>query len=228
MFHAPGSATGAPTHAVSFGLLRGRYDFARTSEEYNSEASIPVPIYFVSILIASPKSANDWPTTLVEGPSPRHHPLSGMSQRRARDRKLASIVAPAVARGACSSPPLLAPIPSPRHRASTSESIRSSAASSSNASPTVPALRPESTYFEGRWPAGQARLLARRQTRQTQIVFGLLCNREGCPVAVEVFEGNTADPRTVGAQIDKLRRRFALERVVLVARPRDAHRSAHP
>ena len=49
-----------------------------------------------------------------------------------------------------------------------------------------------------------------------QIEFGLLCDREGCPVAVEVFDGNTADPMTVGAQIDKLRRRFGLSRVVWV------------
>ena len=47
-------------------------------------------------------------------------------------------------------------------------------------------------------------------------MFGLLCNREGCPVAVEVFDGNTADPSTVGVHIEKLRRRFALSRVVLV------------
>ena len=47
-------------------------------------------------------------------------------------------------------------------------------------------------------------------------MFGLLCNREGCPVAVEVFDGNTADPNTVGVHIEKLRRRFALSRVVLV------------
>ena len=44
----------------------------------------------------------------------------------------------------------------------------------------------------------------------------LLCNREGCPVAVEVFDGNTADPHTVGVHIEKLRQRFALSRVVLV------------
>ena len=49
-----------------------------------------------------------------------------------------------------------------------------------------------------------------------QIEYGLLCNREGCPVAVEVFEGNTADPATVKVQIDKLTRRFGLKRVVMV------------
>ena len=49
-----------------------------------------------------------------------------------------------------------------------------------------------------------------------QIVYGLLCNRDGCPVAIEVFEGNTADPMTLAAQVEKLKARFALERVVLV------------
>jgi len=49
-----------------------------------------------------------------------------------------------------------------------------------------------------------------------QIVYGLLCAADGCPVAVEVFEGNTADPMTLSAQIDKLRKRFGLSRVVLV------------
>jgi transposase len=49
-----------------------------------------------------------------------------------------------------------------------------------------------------------------------QIVYGLLCNAEGCPVAIEVFEGNTADPKTLGPQIEKLRCRFGVQRVVLV------------
>ncbi len=49
-----------------------------------------------------------------------------------------------------------------------------------------------------------------------QIVYGLLCNRDGCPVAIEVFAGNTADPNTLGSQIQKIRKRFSLERVVLV------------
>ena len=49
-----------------------------------------------------------------------------------------------------------------------------------------------------------------------QIVYGLLCAPDGCPVAIEVFEGNTADPRTLAAQIDKVKKRFALEHVVLV------------
>ena len=49
-----------------------------------------------------------------------------------------------------------------------------------------------------------------------QIVFGLLCTAQGCPIAVEVFEGSTGDPKTVAAQVDKIRNRFGLQRVVLV------------
>ena len=52
--------------------------------------------------------------------------------------------------------------------------------------------------------------------RFPQIVYGLLCASDGCPVAIEVFEGNTADPNTLSAQIAKLRGRFGLARVVLV------------
>ena len=50
----------------------------------------------------------------------------------------------------------------------------------------------------------------------TPLVYGLLCTRVGLPVAVEVFEGNAADPATLSAQVSKLKRRFGLGRVVLV------------
>jgi hypothetical protein len=43
-----------------------------------------------------------------------------------------------------------------------------------------------------------------------------LCAADGCPVAVEVFEGNTADPMALSAQIDKLKQRFKLQRVVMM------------
>ncbi len=52
--------------------------------------------------------------------------------------------------------------------------------------------------------------------RFPQIVYGLLCNAAGCPVAVEVFEGNTGDPTTLSSQIEKVRKRFGLERVIFV------------
>jgi transposase len=74
-----------------------------------------------------------------------------------------------------------------------------------------------STYFEGHC-CPLARYGHSRDERRgnPQIVFGLLTDADGCPVAVEVFEGNTADPRTVATQIAKLRERFALKEVVLV------------
>jgi transposase len=49
-----------------------------------------------------------------------------------------------------------------------------------------------------------------------QIVYGLLCAPDGCPVAIEVFDGNTADPTTLAPQIAKLKQRFGLDHVVLV------------
>src|SRR5207302_2006289 len=49
-----------------------------------------------------------------------------------------------------------------------------------------------------------------------QIVFVLLCSAEGCRIAIEVFEGNTGDPATLGNQITKLKERFGLNRVVVV------------
>ena len=74
-----------------------------------------------------------------------------------------------------------------------------------------------SSYFEGRTCPLARFGHARDGTRdKLQIVFGLLTNRDGCPVAVEVFDGNTGDPKTVATQIDKLRTRFGLTRVVLV------------
>jgi hypothetical protein len=49
-----------------------------------------------------------------------------------------------------------------------------------------------------------------------QIVYGLLCAPDGRPIAIEVFEGNTGDPSTVGNQISKLKERFGLSRIVMV------------
>src|SRR6266568_1682371 len=49
-----------------------------------------------------------------------------------------------------------------------------------------------------------------------QIVYGLLTSRDGIPVAIEVFKGNTGDPKTVAAQVSKVKDRFAISQVVLV------------
>jgi transposase len=48
------------------------------------------------------------------------------------------------------------------------------------------------------------------------IVYGLMTNGEGCPVAVEVYPGNTGDPSTVSDQAEKLRKQFGLSHLILV------------
>jgi transposase len=74
-----------------------------------------------------------------------------------------------------------------------------------------------SSYMQGRCCPLAKRGYSRDGRRGTlQIVYGLLCAPDGCPVAIEVFDGNTADPMTLAPQIDKLKQRFHLDHVVLV------------
>jgi transposase len=74
-----------------------------------------------------------------------------------------------------------------------------------------------STWYEGHTcPLAKRGHPRDKKKGKLQIEFGLLCDMQGRPVAVEVFEGNTGDPATVGSQIQKIRRRFGLERVVIV------------
>jgi hypothetical protein len=65
-------------------------------------------------------------------------------------------------------------------------------------------------------PLCQLTRLGARKRNKLQVVFGLMCTAEGCPVAVEVFEGNVGDPSTLASQISKLKQRFDLDRVVLI------------
>ena len=96
---------------------------------------------------------------------------------------------------------------------------------------TCPARRSRAT--PARWersgtPATGSRVGCRSST-------GCCAHRPGCPVAIEVFDGNTADPKTLTAQIDKLKTRFELTNIALVgdrgmltsARIRDELRPAH-
>ena len=74
-----------------------------------------------------------------------------------------------------------------------------------------------STYFEGRHcPLAHFGHSRDERSGNPQIIFGLLTNSQGCPVAVEVFEGNTGDPKTVASQVSKLRERFQLKQIILV------------
>ena len=74
-----------------------------------------------------------------------------------------------------------------------------------------------SAYFEGHCcPLAHLGYPRDRKKGKLQIVFGLLCNAEGCPVAVEVFNGNTADPKTLSSQLAKLHDRFGFSRLIVV------------
>jgi transposase len=74
-----------------------------------------------------------------------------------------------------------------------------------------------SSYFEGRCcPLARYGHSRDHRSDRLQIVYGLLCTREGLPIAVEVFDGNTADPTTLSSQVEKLKDRFGVSRVVLV------------
>ena len=74
-----------------------------------------------------------------------------------------------------------------------------------------------SSYLEGRRCPLALRGYSRDGKKgKLQIVYGLLCAPDGCPIAIEVFEGNTGDPTTLTAQVAKLKQRFGLDHVVLV------------
>jgi hypothetical protein len=74
-----------------------------------------------------------------------------------------------------------------------------------------------SSYMEGRCcPLAKYGHSRDRKKGKLQILYGLLCAPDGCPVAIEVFDGNTGDPKTLATQVEKLKQRFHLDHVVLV------------
>ena len=74
-----------------------------------------------------------------------------------------------------------------------------------------------STYFEGRTcPLAKRGYNRDGKRHKLQIVFGLMCTAQGCPVAVEVFEGNVGDPSTLASQIEKVKQRFGIAHIVLI------------
>jgi Transposase DDE domain len=75
-----------------------------------------------------------------------------------------------------------------------------------------------SSYFEGH-SCPLAKLGYSRDGRRgmPQIVYGLLCDRRGCPLSVEVFEGSLHDDKTLTAQLAKLRERFRVGSMIVVS-----------
>src|SRR3974390_1768045 len=97
------------------------------------------------------------------------------------------------------------------------ETIESSLAARHLTNGTLVLYDVSSAAFEGRTcPLGAIGHPRDGVKGRLQIVYGLLCSPAGGPIAIEVFEGNTADPKTLSTQIKKLKERFGLSRVCLV------------
>ena len=75
-----------------------------------------------------------------------------------------------------------------------------------------------SSYFEGR-SCPLAKLGYSRDGKRgtPQIIYGLLCDKPGRPIAVEVFSGELHDDKTLPSQVEKLKARFALKTVIVVS-----------
>ena len=72
------------------------------------------------------------------------------------------------------------------------------------------------SYYEGK-TCPLARFGHDRDGKKLPVIlYGLLTDQAGRPVAVEVYPGNTGDPTTVADQVDKLRERFGLSHIVMV------------
>jgi hypothetical protein len=97
------------------------------------------------------------------------------------------------------------------------EKIQGALAARHLARPTLVLYDVSSAAFEGRTcPPGAIGHPKDGVRGRLQIVYGLLTSKDGVPVAIEVFEGNTGDPKTVASQVSKLTDRFGLVRMVLV------------
>ncbi|MDX8390691.1 MAG: IS1634 family transposase, partial [Mariprofundaceae bacterium] len=55
-----------------------------------------------------------------------------------------------------------------------------------------------------------------RKLGVTEIVYGLMCDARGCPVGIQVFEGNTSDPKVFSEQMVKVKEKFGIERLIMV------------
>jgi len=75
-----------------------------------------------------------------------------------------------------------------------------------------------SSYFEGsKCPLAKRGYNRDKKEGKLQINYGLICDVEGRPIAIEVFEGNTSDPMTLRSQIEKVKNKFNISKVIFVA-----------
>ena len=75
-----------------------------------------------------------------------------------------------------------------------------------------------STYFEGETcPIAKRGYSRDKKKGKLQVNIGLLCNSEGCPAAISVYEGNIHDSKTIMAEVHRLKHSFGLAHIIIIA-----------
>jgi Transposase DDE domain len=134
--------------------------------------------------------------------------------RGLREETAATSLGEVLALGSCDEDDLYAAMD---YLAARQEQIQDALAARHLAGGTLVLYDVSSAAFEGRTcPLGAIGHPKDGVHGRLQIVYGLLTSKDGIPVAIEVFPGNTGDPATVASQIDKVKDRFGLTKVVLV------------
>jgi Transposase DDE domain len=133
--------------------------------------------------------------------------------RGLREETAATSLGEVLALGSCDEDDLYAAMD---YLAARQEQIQDALAARHLAGGTLVLYDVSSAAFEGRTcPLGAIGHPKDGVHGRLQIVYGLLTSKDGIPVAIEVFPGNTGDPATVASQIDKVKDRFGLTKVVL-------------
>ncbi|MFZ0400959.1 MAG: IS1634 family transposase, partial [Pseudolabrys sp.] len=134
--------------------------------------------------------------------------------RGLREETAASSLGEVLHLGACDEDDLYAAMD---YLAARQDTIQDALAARHLAGGTLVLYDVSSAAFEGRTcPLGAIGHPKDGVRGRLQIVYGLLTSKDGIPVAIEVFNGNTGDPTTVASQVDKVKDRFGLTKVVLV------------
>jgi hypothetical protein len=134
--------------------------------------------------------------------------------RGLREETAASSLGEVLHLGACDEDDLYAAMD---YLAARQDTIQDALAARHLAGGTLVLYDVSSAAFEGRTcPLGAIGHPKDGVRGRLQIVYGLLTSKDGIPVAIEVFNGNTGDPTTVASQVEKLKDRFGLTKVVLV------------
>jgi hypothetical protein len=153
--------------------------------------------------------------------------------RALREETAASSLGEVLGLGSCDADDLYAAMD---YLAARQDTVQDALAARHLAGGTLVLYDVSSAAFEGRTcPLGAIGHPKDGVRGRLQIVYGLLTSKDGIPVAIEVFQGNTGDPTTVAAQVTKVKDRFGIEKVVLVgdrgmltaARLREDVRPAH-